>query len=61
MFEKVFLYYLDNEKIEEINMIMNENIEKALSITYDGMNIIQRCSYLNKLNSIIAITHCIIA
>ena len=55
MFEKVFLYYLDNEKIEEINMIMNENIEKALSVTYDGMNIIQRCSYLNKLNSIIAI------
>ena len=55
MFEKVFLYYLDNEKIEEINMIMNENIEKALSITYDGMNIIQRCSYFNKLNSLIAI------
>ena len=35
--------------------IMNENIEKALTMTYDGMNIIQRCSYLNKLNSLIAI------
>ena len=55
IFEKVFLDYLDNEKIEEINMIMNGNIEKALTITYDGMNIIQRCSYLNKLNSLIAI------
>ena len=55
IFEKVFLDYLDNEKIEEINMIMNENIEKALTMTYDGMNIIQRCSYLNKLNSLIAI------
>ena len=55
LFEKTFLYYLDNEKIEDINLIMNENIEKVLSITYDDMNIIQRCSYFNKLNSLIAI------
>ena len=53
--EKVFLNYIDNEKIEEINMIANENIEKVLSIKYHGMNIIQRCSYLNKFKSLIAI------
>ena len=52
LFDKTFLYYLDVEKINEIETMMNENMDKVLSIISDDMNIIQLCAFSNKVNSL---------
>ena len=52
LFDKTFLFYLDFEKINEIETVMNENMDKVLSIISDDMNIIQRCSFSNKIKSL---------
>ena len=52
VFEKAFLYYIDNEKIKEIIQSINENLENILSISFEDMNIIQRCSFFNKFKSL---------
>ena len=49
LIEKTFLYYIDYEKIQEIEKIMDTNLESILLITSDDMNIIQYCSFFNKL------------
>ena len=52
VFEKAFLYFIDNEKIKEIIQSINENLENILSISFEDMNIIQRCSFFNKFKSL---------
>ena len=52
LFDKTFLYYLDVEKTNEIETMMNENMDKVLSIISDDMNIIQLCAFSNKVNSL---------
>ena len=52
LFDKTFLYYLDVEKINEIETMMKENMDKVLSIISDDMNIIQLCAFSNKVNSL---------
>ena len=52
IFAKTFFYYIDYEKTEEIEKIIDENDEKILLITFDDMNIIQYCSFNNKYNSL---------
>ena len=52
LIEKTFLYYIEYEKIREIEQIMNENFENVLSFSYDDMNIVQYASFFNKFNSL---------
>ena len=52
LIEKTFLYYIEYEKIQEIEQIMNENFENVLSFSYDDMNIVQYASFFNKFNSL---------
>ena len=52
LIEKTFLYYIEYEKIQEIEQIMNENSENILSFYYDDMNIIQYATFFNKFNSL---------
>ena len=52
LIEKTFLYYIEYEKIQEIEQIMKENFENVLSFSYDDMNIVQYASFFNKFNSL---------
>ena len=52
LIEKTFLYYIEYEKTQEIEQIMNENFENVLSFSYDDMNIVQYASFFNKFNSL---------
>ena len=51
-FEKELLYSVDNEKTHKITEMMNENIEKVISVVNEDMNVLQRASFLNKISSV---------
>ena len=51
-FEKNLLYNIDFEKTQRISEILNEDINKAMTIVNDDMNILQRASFLNKISSV---------
>ena len=46
-FERELIKSVDNEKTQRIIEMMNEDIEKAISIVSEDMNILQRASFLN--------------
>ena len=51
-FEKELLFNVDNEKTHKISEMINEDIEKFISMVVDDMNILQRASFLNKISSV---------
>ena len=51
-FEKNLLYNIDFEKTANIIELISENVEKSISILSDDMNILQRATFLNKINSV---------
>ena len=51
-FEKNLLYNIDFEKTQRISEILNEDINKAMTIVNDDMNILQRATFLNKISSV---------
>ena len=51
-YEKNLLYNVDFEKTENIIDIINEDPDKALSLIFDDMTILQRASFLNKISSV---------
>ena len=51
-FERELIKSVDNEKTQRIIEMMNEDIEKSLSIVNEDMNILQRASFLNKISSV---------
>ena len=52
LFERQFLFNIDNEKTQKIIEMMRENVEKVISIVNEDMNILQRATFLNKISSV---------
>ena len=51
-FEKALLYNIDYEKTQNIIEMLNKDINKAILIVSDDMNILQRASFLNRISSV---------
>jgi len=51
-FSKSLLYSVDFEESARIIHMMHEDIDRAISLVSDDMNILQRASFLNKISSV---------